>query len=813
MIKRILFLIFVGLFIFLNNRVEFSRANFFDEEISTGNSVTAGCWSPPTVPVLPIPLGGAVGTSWDSDPTFRWLPSRLMCPGADPISYYFELYGDSGLTTLLAHSDWTTNSYPLPPPSLIDGTYYWRVKAMDSFGNESAFSAPAKFVLDRFSPGAPKLTVTGSWTKEISEKVVNGNFADGLNGWTTSGDVATVTHDDIRVSSSIPIYLVLNPSGSSQMARIGKSEYLGDTGNYVWENRLMQSIAGGAKNLAVKYDFYSRDWAPFDDPGFFIRINGREVFSLSAENVNPTSETDGTFRNTGWTNWVYDLTDFSDSDRINLAMYAGNRDGKTDQSWAYISSVTTYYVAAPAHATYHIIGSDPAPSSGITCEYKVDSGLWTIGNDFSIPASGSHTISARCTDAAFNVSPVYVMNVITDDQAPADISDLTVTSTSSNSAVLAWTAPGNDGVTNRATKYDVRYSKDLLTSANATLAAEFKNVPSPKNPGEPESLEISGLDPATKYYFAIRTADEAPNWSGFSNFPDGTTQSGPAINPGDLVINELMWMGTSTGSADEFLEIRNLTNREITLDGLKLTKLSGGVETDMIASGAFAGKKVPANGFFLITNYASESSALAVIPDLVTTSLELSNTTLEIKLYNNLDLIDQAGDGGVPFDGLRDGDKYYSMERTNVPGAGTDPLRWYTCIDEASHTTFFDAGLTSDERGTPGVENRSENEPLPSQPVIKEPKLELSVSEDKKVATLSAINLKGFSKLEYELTYNSDLSPEGVVGKIDLDKDQEVFEKTITLGTCSTGGTCVYHQGVKNFHLKVTLDEKKALEL
>ena len=42
-------------------------------------------------------------------------------------------------------------------------------------------------------------------------------------------------------------------------------------------------------------------------------------------------------------------------------------------------------------------------------------------------------------------------------------------------------------------------------------------------PGPPEEFEVTGLEPNTTYYFAIKAADEIPNWSGISNVAIQTT--------------------------------------------------------------------------------------------------------------------------------------------------------------------------------------------------------------------------------------------------------------------------------------------------
>jgi len=61
------------------------------------------------------------------------------------------------------------------------------------------------------------------------------------------------------------------------------------------------------------------------------------------------------------------------------------------------------------------------------------------------------------------------------------------------------------------------------------FASQVTNEPEP-SPGEtPESMTIGGLEPGASYYFAIKTADEVPNWSDLSNSPLGTAGSAGKI--------------------------------------------------------------------------------------------------------------------------------------------------------------------------------------------------------------------------------------------------------------------------------------------
>lgn len=82
---------------------------------------------------------------------------------------------------------------------------------------------------------------------------------------------------------------------------------------------------------------------------------------------------------------------------------------------------------------------------------------------------------------------------------------------------LAWTAPGDDGNLGTATVYDMRYSTSPITSGNWSSATPVPGVPAPLQAGTRQSVGVSGLVEGTTYYFAIRTQDDAGNWSPLSN--------------------------------------------------------------------------------------------------------------------------------------------------------------------------------------------------------------------------------------------------------------------------------------------------------
>ncbi|MFC2161601.1 FG-GAP-like repeat-containing protein, partial [Acidobacteriota bacterium] len=106
---------------------------------------------------------------------------------------------------------------------------------------------------------------------------------------------------------------------------------------------------------------------------------------------------------------------------------------------------------------------------------------------------------------------------------PAGIIDLSATNSTAFSIDLAWTAPGDDGIEGTASQYDIRYSTSRITDTNWNDATECESEPSPAPAYSGESFTVTGLTPNTPYYFALKTADEAQNWSFLSNIWSGTT--------------------------------------------------------------------------------------------------------------------------------------------------------------------------------------------------------------------------------------------------------------------------------------------------
>jgi hypothetical protein len=91
------------------------------------------------------------------------------------------------------------------------------------------------------------------------------------------------------------------------------------------------------------------------------------------------------------------------------------------------------------------------------------------------------------------------------------------TTSLASSVTLSWLAPGDDSLSGRASRFDLRYSIMTITPGNFSLATAAVNLPSPGLPGSIQSARVDALLSGRLYFFALKTADEASNWSAMSN--------------------------------------------------------------------------------------------------------------------------------------------------------------------------------------------------------------------------------------------------------------------------------------------------------
>ncbi|MCP4703758.1 MAG: hypothetical protein GY865_04035 [candidate division Zixibacteria bacterium] len=104
--------------------------------------------------------------------------------------------------------------------------------------------------------------------------------------------------------------------------------------------------------------------------------------------------------------------------------------------------------------------------------------------------------------------------------------------TGNNIMKLIWTANGDDNNWGQASFYDIRYSTEPIGTDTVRWwqsAIKATNIPNPSRSGKKDSCVIENLSIHQHYYFAIRSADEAYNWSHISKIAEL-----PVISCGDV---------------------------------------------------------------------------------------------------------------------------------------------------------------------------------------------------------------------------------------------------------------------------------------
>lgn len=137
---------------------------------------------------------------------------------------------------------------------------------------------------------------------------------------------------------------------------------------------------------------------------------------------------------------------------------------------------------------------------------------------------------------------VYTPSIDQDTTAPAAITNMTVNSVTTNTITLTWTASGDDDNQGTASSYDIRYlTEGPLNNLNWDEAIAVTDVRTPNSSGQQETVVVEGLETGTTYYFAIRVADEAGNWSAISSSLNINT--GAAAKSVKSSTSQILWIG------------------------------------------------------------------------------------------------------------------------------------------------------------------------------------------------------------------------------------------------------------------------------
>lgn len=283
---------------------------------------------------------------------------------------------------------------------------------------------------------------------------------------------------------------------------------------------------------------------------------------------------------------------------------------------------------------------------------------------------------------ADKAGPALISATYNDNGTQADVTDDTVTLSFSEDLDDATL---DTGVGNSDLEFAVANGGSI---ANTTTTSGFAND---------ETLTLSLAAGDTALTAGVSTIALQAGVLADSGGNTNTNVAAITLN-GAVIINEIMWMGTTLSAADEYLELKNMSSSPINISGWIIDNAATG--TGITLPG---GSIISANGFFLISNFNRANSQIDLDPDWVTTSLDLSDVANGNLILNNT--------GAIVMDSVK-GDTWpagdnvnkYSMERNIAPGDGLQISNWHT----ADAQSDWDGGST--ERGTPGTENVADSQ-------------------------------------------------------------------------------------------------------
>lgn len=250
-----------------------------------------------------------------------------------------------------------------------------------------------------------------------------------------------------------------------------------------------------------------------------------------------------------------------------------------------------------------------------------------------------------------------------------------------------------------------------------------------------------------------------------------------------VVINEVYYdVDGSHGveEENEWVEIYNASSEDVDLNGWRITDNSG--TERVLASSELI---LPSGGFAVITkdvstwgywNSIPAGAIKIVLGQKIGDGLANDDDRVILKEKNGLeiDAVSWGGDNSAFFPDVADVAEGHSIAR-KPKGIDTD-----TADD-------WEDLITPNPGTNPHI------------------LLDFYFQPEKAAVGFNIGGIGQYKELDYEIFYQVGEKQEGITGTVEINGENEITREDFTLGTCSSGGTCVYHQGIDVVHLKVIL--------
>lgn len=221
-------------------------------------------------------------------------------------------------------------------------------------------------------------------------------------------------------------------------------------------------------------------------------------------------------------------TAITDSSLV-LNWIATGDDGNVGRATSYDLRFSTSPIDGTNFEAADPIEGVPVPATAGTNELESVDGL---------EADTIYYFGLVAIDDADLRSPLAVASAQTlpepDRVPPATIADLRTTEVTGTTARLLWTAPGDDGIVGRASRYEGRIALVPIDETNFETALAIPGLPTPSPSGTAESFLLGELSRRTTYYVALRAEDDEGNLSGIATTSFATPDLVPPAAVADL---------------------------------------------------------------------------------------------------------------------------------------------------------------------------------------------------------------------------------------------------------------------------------------
>ncbi len=380
---------------------------------------------------------------------------------------------------------------------------FFAIKALDENGNESGLSnvASGQILGDITPPSAiNNLTISNvtfeslmlSWTS-----VGDDGLSGVASGYTIKIHTEEITEQNWNSITEYAQNMIPQPSGSMEMILI--------------------------ENLLSETEYFAAIKAFDENQNYSDISNVPSTVTPEEPDIIPPDA-------------INDLDSNASETTITLSWTAPGDDGNTGTAAYYEIRRSEELITEVNWSAATPLTNPPSPQpAGTQQSYEVNGLTGGVVYYFAI----------KTFDDVMNVSELsnVVFDMLEEDTTPpSQITDLMVLAgyASNNSTIsIHWTAPGDDGALGTADHYEIRYATFQISELNWNLAQVFFNPPAPQTAGTIQTCNVTGLNDATIYYFAIKAYDDNNNAGIASNSPGGKIvyqiSTGPCNGCGNCV--------------------------------------------------------------------------------------------------------------------------------------------------------------------------------------------------------------------------------------------------------------------------------------